>query len=83
MALDFANLSVIDTILNWHMLQSHTLDKQICKLYNSYLALTRAGTYRGDARMTYGASRLLREQTLTLFMFGRVRFRTYAHERAG
>jgi hypothetical protein len=44
MALDFANLSVNDIILNWHMLQSHTLDKQICKLHNSYLALTHAGT---------------------------------------
>jgi hypothetical protein len=65
------------------MLRSHTLDKQICRLYNIYLALTRAGTERGDGRMTYGASRLLREQTLTLFVIGRVRFRTYARERAG
>jgi hypothetical protein len=81
--LDFANSSVNDSILNWRMLRSHTLDKQICKLYNSYLALTRAGTYCGDGRLTYGASCLLREQTLTLFVFGRVRYRMYARERAG
>jgi hypothetical protein len=47
---------------------------------NSNLA---ANVIIGDGRMTYGASRLLREQTLILFVFGRVRYRTYARERAG